>query len=135
MNLVGKLLLWVHFESGGFMKLLSKVKIQDLRWTKESKSFRKHTKQFKNIKTSLKSDPFDKSSMINILYVASKCLKRTFENKSHEVRSVKFGPDMYYLSNTVQWLWYFVSKFLLWTFRKSQMKSAPSNMLLAWSIS
>ena len=94
MTLAGKLLLWVHFESRGFMKLLSKVKIQDLHWTKESKSFRKHTKQFKNIKTSLKSDPFDKSSMNNILYVVSKCLKRTFENKSHEVGSVKFGPDM-----------------------------------------
>ena len=39
----------------------------------------KHSNHFKNVKTSLKNNPFDKASMNNILYFASKYLKRTLE--------------------------------------------------------
>ena len=42
----------------------------------------KHSNHFKNIKTNLKKDPFDISSVNDILYFASKCLKRTLEENN-----------------------------------------------------
>ena len=41
LKLVGKFFVSVRFGSGGFKKILQKVKIQNLRWTIELKSFRK----------------------------------------------------------------------------------------------
>ena len=55
------------------MKILHKVKLEELRWTREL--LEKHSNHFKNIKTSLKNDPFDKSTKNNILYFVSKYLK------------------------------------------------------------
>ena len=45
-KLVGKFLVSVHLESGNFMKILKKVRIQDLLWNREPKSFRKTFKPF-----------------------------------------------------------------------------------------
>ena len=60
--IVAKLFALVHFESRAFMKILLKVKIQDL---ENSSHLGKHSNHFKNIKTSLKNDPLHKSSMSN----------------------------------------------------------------------
>ena len=48
----------------------------------------KHSNHLKNIKTSLKNDSFDISSVNNILYFASKYLKQTFEKIN-----MKSGPS------------------------------------------
>ena len=61
----------------------------------------KYSNQLKNIKTSLKNDLFDKSSMNNILHFTSKYLKPS-KKKSNEIRSIKCGPGIKYLLNTVQ---------------------------------
>ena len=73
-----------------------KVKVQDFRWTREPKSFRKTF-----IKPSQKMIKLNKSKN-NIFYCASKYLKRTFGKKSHETGSVKYGLGMKYSLNTVQ---------------------------------
>lgn len=49
---------------------------------------------------------------------ASKYLKLTFEKKSHEIESIKFGPGMKYLLDTAQKVQYFASKYLKQTFQK-----------------
>ena len=72
--------------------------------------------------------------MNNILYFASKHLKRTFEKKSLEVGSIKYGPGTKYLLNTVQYVQHFASKYLKYTLKKSHMKSVPSYILLRCTI-
>ena len=47
--------------------------------------------------------------------------------KSHEIWSIKYGPGMKNVSNTVQHDRYFASKYLNWVFKKRHMKSSPSN--------
>ena len=74
-NLVGKFLVIVHFESGGYMKILEKVKIQDL-WNRSL--IGKHSDHSKKLKNSLKNESLYKSFINNVLYCASKYLKRTF---------------------------------------------------------
>ena len=75
----------------------------------------KNSNHFKNIKTRLKNDPFDHSSINHIFYFTSKYLKQTFDKESNEIRSIKYGPGMMYLSDTVQ---YFAFKYLKRTFGK-----------------
>ena len=48
----------------------------------------KHSQHLKNIKTSFENNPFQKASLNDILYFASKCLKRIFE-RNHK----KSGPS------------------------------------------
>ena len=45
--------------------------------------------------------------MNNILYFASKYLKRTFEKKSIEIQFIRYGPGIKYLLNTAQDVQYF----------------------------
>ena len=66
--------------------------------------------------------------MNNILCFASKYLKRTFENKSYEIVSIKYVPGMKYLLDTVYLVQYFAS--LKQAFEKGHMKLGPSNMVL-----
>ena len=56
----------------------------------------KYPNHFKNIKTSLRNNLFDKAFMNNILYFASKYFKRTFEKTAHEIGSIKHGLDITY---------------------------------------
>ena len=49
--------------------------------------------------------------MNDILNFASKYLKRTFKKMSHEIGSIKYGPDMKYLISTVQYDQYFASRY------------------------
>ena len=82
----------------------------------------KHSNHFKNITTRLKNDRFGKSSMNNILYFASKYLKRTFEENSHKIGSIKCGARMKYLLNAAQYVQYFISKYSKRTSEKNHMK-------------
>ena len=50
--------------------------------------------------------------MGNILYSSSKYLKRTITKMSHEIGSIKYGPGMKYLLNTVQQVQHFASTYL-----------------------
>ena len=82
----------------------------------------KHSNRFKNITTRLKNDRFGKSSMNNILYFGSKYLKRTFEENSHKIGSIKCGARMKYLLNAAQYVQYFISKYSKRTSEKNHMK-------------
>ena len=42
--------------------------------------------------------------MNNILYFVSRYVKRTYEKKPHEIRSVKYGPSITYLLDTFQYV-------------------------------
>ena len=50
--------------------------------------------------------------------------KTDLRKKSHEIRAIKYGLDMWYLLNPAQQE----------TFEKSIMKTGPSNMVLLCSI-
>ena len=71
------------FESAAYVKILQKVEIQDLRWTRETKSCKKIFKPFIDIKTRLENDPFDKASIkANFIKAnTSRYVKRTFKKK------------------------------------------------------
>ena len=62
--------------------------------------------------------------MNNILYFASKYLKRTFEKKPYEFRSIKYGLVLRYLLNTVQYVQHCASNYLKRTFEKKSHKIA-----------
>ena len=56
----------------------------------------KHPNHFKNIKTNLWNNLFDKAFMNTILYFASKYSKRAFEKTAHEIGFIKYGLDIKY---------------------------------------
>ena len=76
----------------------------------------KHSNHFKNIKTTLTNDPFDKAYMNNTLYFTSKYLKWSFEKKSYEIGFIKHGPALKFLLSTVQHVLDFTSTYLKRTF-------------------
>ena len=57
-----------------------------------------------------------------IQYFAPENLRQTFEKKSYEVGSVKDGPGVKYLSNMVQQVHYFASKYSNGPSEKNHMK-------------
>ena len=102
------------------MKILQKVEIQDLRWTRETKSCKKIFKPFIDIKTRLENDPFDKASIkANFIKAnTSRYVKRTFKKKKKkkkkiedEIESIKYGSGLKYLLNTVNNAAWKVSKY------------------------
>ena len=77
------------FESAAYVKILQKVEIQDLRWTRETKSCKKIFKPFIDIKTRLENDPFDKASIkANFIKAnTSRYVRRTFKKKKSRRRN------------------------------------------------
>ena len=56
--------------------------------------------------------------MNNVLYFASKFLKRIFKKKPCEIGSIRYGPIRKYLLKTVQHVLYLASKYLKQNFKK-----------------
>ena len=82
----------------------------------------KHSNHFKNIKTSLKKDPFDISSVNDILYFTSKCLKQTLEENN--MKSGTSSMVLVFLKHG-QYVQYFASTHFKRSLKKSHMKLGP----------
>ena len=76
------------------MKILEKVKIQNLC---NRSLIGKHSDHSKKLKNSLKNESFYKSFINNVLYCASKYLKRTFGENLHEIWCIKYIDSKKYL--------------------------------------